>query len=208
MSIVQANQHYEVDGHNYSLCKQPTHYKLFKTEGGHSTEWVTNVDLPLLLVLGFTRLQSNIFQCYKCDVWFLTSSGPTYRTCCLRTDGPLRLCLRFHVEQVECQMWSWAFSHAGILAHTSIQLFNLAFYPFPPTPNVCTSSLSSARRVSTMALSRCLRIRGVSTCWVLRGVRSWKSQRTVRNSPQIIIPEVSFTPPSSTCSRTTWALTA
>ena len=53
---------------------------------------------------------------------FVSSSGPTHRTCCLRTDGPLRLCLRFLVEQMERQMWRWASGHAGILAHTTAHL--------------------------------------------------------------------------------------
>lgn len=67
---------------------------------------------------------------------------------------------------------------------------------------------SSARCVSTMAPPLCLRACGVSTCWAPRGVRSWRSQRRVKLSLQTIIQAASFTPPSSTCCRTTWALLA
>lgn len=62
-----------------------------------------------------------------------------------------------------------------------------------------------ARSVNTSVPPQCLRTHGVSTCLVLRGVRSCKLQRRVKPSLQTIILIVSFTPPSSTCSRTTWA---
>lgn len=62
------------------------------------------------------------YRMRSCQHCIVPSAGPTHRTCCLRTDGPLCLCLCFLMEQVECQMWRWASGHAGIPTDTWTQL--------------------------------------------------------------------------------------
>lgn len=81
-------------------------------------------------------LRGPSYRMRSCQHCIVPSAGPTHRTCCLRTDGPLCLRLCFLVEQVECQMWRWASGHAGIPTDTWTQLISFWLVLSLYSPNV------------------------------------------------------------------------